>query len=82
MVMAPAIAFLVSDGLERGFLPYEKTALAFCWVAPLLTRSLAEHIGLPLGLIALVMLFALTLRRTSAEFYGFPPSLSALRVVK
>jgi alpha-1,2-mannosyltransferase len=72
MVMAPAIAFLVSDGLERGFLPYEKTALAFCWVAPLLTRSLAEHIGLPLGLIALMMLFALTLRRASAEFYGSP----------
>src|ERR1700730_7844375 len=81
MVMAPAIAFLVSDGLERGFLPYENKALAFCLVAPLLTRSLAEHIGLPLGLIALVMLFALTLRRASAEFYG-SPSLSAPRVVK
>jgi alpha-1,2-mannosyltransferase len=81
MVMAPAIAFLVSHGLERGFLSYEKTALAFCWVAPLLTRSLAEQIGLPLGLIALVMLFVLTLRRASAEFYG-SRSLSALRVVK
>ena len=67
MVMAPAIAFLVSHGLERGFLPYEKTALAFCWVAPLLTRSLAEHIGLPLGLIALLTLFALAYRRAVAE---------------
>jgi alpha-1,2-mannosyltransferase len=67
MVMAPAIAFLVSHGLERGFLPYEKTALAFCWVTPLLTRSLAEHIGLPLGLIALLTLFALAYRRAVAE---------------
>jgi alpha-1,2-mannosyltransferase len=67
MVMAPAIAFLVSHGLERGFLPYEKTALAFCWVTPLLTRSLAEHIGLPLGLIALLTLFTLAYRRAVAE---------------
>jgi hypothetical protein len=66
-VMAPAIAFLVSHGLERGFLPHEKTALAFCWVTPLLTRSLAEHIGLPLGLIALLTLFALAYRRAVAE---------------
>jgi alpha-1,2-mannosyltransferase len=65
--MAPAIAFLVSHGLERGFLPYEKTALAFCWVTPLLTRSLAEHIGLPFGLIALLTLFALAYRRAVAE---------------
>ena len=28
MVLAPAIAFLAVDGCERGFAPWEKSALA------------------------------------------------------
>ena len=67
VVMGPAIAFLAAYGLKRGFLPYEKSALAFCWLAPLITRSLAQYIGLPLGLIALLILFALAYRRAVAE---------------
>jgi alpha-1,2-mannosyltransferase len=67
VVMGPAIAFLAAHGLKRGFLPYEKTALAFCWVAPLLTRSVAQFLGLPLGLIALLILFALAYRRAARE---------------
>lgn len=63
MVTAPAIAFLVAHGLERGFLPYEKTALVFCWIAPLLARGAAQFFGLPLGLLALVILFAFACRR-------------------
>jgi hypothetical protein len=65
VVMAPAIAFLVFDGLKRGFLPWEKTLLAFCWLSPLLTRFVAESTGIPLGLIALLALFALALRRSA-----------------
>src|SRR4051812_14738824 len=42
MVLAPAIAFLGVGGLARGFEPYEKTALAFLWIVPLLARSVAE----------------------------------------
>jgi glycosyl transferase family 87 len=67
VVMGPAIAFLAAYGLKRGFLPYEKSALAFCWVAPLLTRSVAQFLGLPLGLIALLILFALAYRRAARE---------------
>jgi len=67
MVTAPAIAFLVAHGLERGFLPYEKTALVFCWIAPLLTRIAAQSVGLPLGLIALVLLFAFACVRAKRE---------------
>jgi alpha-1,2-mannosyltransferase len=74
VVMAPAIALLVAHGIERGFLPYEKTALAFCWAAPLIARSLAEYIGLPLGPIALLVLFGLALRRAAADRAALPPT--------
>ncbi len=67
VVMGPAIAFLAAYGLKRGFLPYEKSALAFCWLAPLIARSAAQFIGLPLGLIALLILFALAYRRAVSE---------------
>ncbi len=73
-VMAPAIAFLVAHGIAHGFLPYEKTALAFSWIAPLLARALAEYIGLPLGLIALVVLFTIALRRAAADRTALPPA--------
>ncbi|HXM30802.1 MAG TPA: glycosyltransferase family 87 protein [Xanthobacteraceae bacterium] len=67
VVIGPAVAFLAAYGLKRGFLPYEKSALAFCWLAPLITRATAQYIGLPLGLIALLLLFALAYRRAVKE---------------
>jgi hypothetical protein len=67
VVMGPAIAFLAAYGLKRGFLPYEKSALAFCGLAPLVTRATAQYLGLPLGLLALLILFALAYRRAVAE---------------
>ena len=63
MVLAVAIAFLAADGLARGFAPYEKSALAFLWLVPLITRSFAELTLIPLGVVAMLMVFALTLRR-------------------
>jgi hypothetical protein len=67
VVMGPALAFLAADGIRRGFLPWEKTLLAFCWFAPFVTRFVAEYTGIPLGLIALFALFALALRRAAAK---------------
>ncbi len=81
VVMAPAIAFLAAHGLARGFLPYEKSALAFAWIAPLVTRALAEYLLLPLGLIALVVLFTIALRRAAADL-GSSWSLSPFRLIK
>jgi alpha-1,2-mannosyltransferase len=63
MIAAPAIAFLTAYGLQAGFLRWEISALALVWIAPLLTRSLAEAVYLPLGLLATVLLFAISLRR-------------------
>ena len=63
MVLAVAIAFLAADGIARGFGPYEKSALAFLWLVPLIARSVAELTLIPLGVIAMLIVFTLTLRR-------------------
>ena len=63
MVLAVALAFFTAHGLERGFLPYEKTILAGVWFAPLIARSVAGATLIPLGLIAIGVLFTLILRR-------------------
>jgi hypothetical protein len=56
--LAPAIAFVVAAGLERGFATYMKTALAAAFALPLAARPLAAFAGVPLGAAALVALLA------------------------
>jgi alpha-1,2-mannosyltransferase len=70
MIAAPAIAFLAALGLTKGFAPYEKSALAFVWIAPLLTRTLAEQTYLPLGLLAIILLFGIVMRRAAQDAAG------------
>jgi len=67
MVLAPAIAFLATDGLRRGFGPWEKTGLAALWLVPLVTRSVAQATLIPLGVLAMLMTFILLLRRAELE---------------
>ena len=67
VVLAIAIAFLVRHGLAGGFRDYEISLLAFAWLAPLIARSAAGSIGLPLGLIAVLAIYMLTLRCAAAE---------------
>ena len=57
MVIAPAIAFVVAHGLQRGFAPYEKSLLAVVWFIPLIARTLAQTTLLPLGLLAMLALY-------------------------
>ncbi len=59
---APAIALLASHGLDKGFRPFEKSALALAYVAPLLARPVATALPMPLGVVALLLLFASTAR--------------------
>ena len=80
MLLAPAIAFVVADGCARGFGPWEKTALAVLWLAPLVARSIAQVTYVPLGVWAMLAVFMLVLRRA-----GMMPSLlgsAATRAVK
>ncbi|CAN5339176.1 glycosyltransferase family 87 protein [soil metagenome] len=67
VVLAIAIAFLVRHGRARGFHAYEISLLALAWTAPFLTRSIAGLSGIPLGLIVMLALYAMTLRRASAD---------------
>lgn len=67
MVLAPAIAFLTLDGLSRGFSPWEKSALAFLWIVPLVARGIAQVTFIPLGVIAMLAMFALVLRKASLQ---------------
>ena len=70
MLLAPAIAFLAVDGRERGFGPYEKTVLALLWLAPLVTRSVAQATLIPLAVPLMLIAFALMLRRAINETTG------------
>jgi Glycosyltransferase family 87 len=66
VVLGLGCAFLVRDGLERGFLSWEKSLIALAWIAPLVSRSLAEATLFPLGQVAIVLVLALAVRRTLA----------------
>ena len=61
-------AFLYAVAHRDGFMPYERSALAFIWAAPWFSRPAAELLTVPLGPIASVMLLAITLRRARNLF--------------
>lgn len=63
VVLAVAIAFLVADGRARGWLRWEKSLLAFAYLAPLFGRQIMAATHLPIGLAAILAVFALALRR-------------------
>src|SRR5262249_32103448 len=67
MVLAPAIAFLATDGLARGLAPWEKTALAALWIVPLIARSVARAPLIPLAVALMLAAFALLLHRAIHE---------------
>ena len=66
-VLAPVIAFLAVNGLRHGFAPYEKTALAALWIAPLVARSIAQAILVPAGVLAMAAMLGLVLHRAAQE---------------
>ena len=68
MAVAPAIAFVAADGLARGFGPWERTALAALWLAPLVARSVAHITLIPIGVLAMLAVFILLLRRSTIQF--------------
>ena len=56
-------AFLYSHGRCDGFRAYERSVLAFIWLAPWFTRATAEYLLLPLGPPATLLLAWLVLAR-------------------
>jgi alpha-1,2-mannosyltransferase len=81
MVLAPAIAFFVADGVARGFKPWEKTALAALWLMPLASRSIPQLTLIPLAVPVMLVTFILLLRRSTLHFTR-PMTLSGIFLLK
>jgi alpha-1,2-mannosyltransferase len=67
MILAPAIAFLVSASRTSGFRDYDISLLAFAWIAPLFARAVAGACSVPLGLIAVAILFVLAVQHVMRD---------------
>jgi hypothetical protein len=75
MALAPAIALLGTQGIERGFRPYEKSLLVVLWVVPIIARESAEFLHLPLGTIAMLMAVGFLARRVRQPEGSLPASV-------
>jgi alpha-1,2-mannosyltransferase len=62
-VLALVLAWAAHDGLERGFLPWEKSFLALIWLWPLLSRMAASSLGFQFSPLVLGVLLYMLWRR-------------------
>ena len=82
MVLGPAIAFFTVDGFTRGFRPWDKTAVAALWLAPLAARSVAQEVLIPIGVIAMLCMFFVIMRKAELDralpmaFAGATPKMA------
>jgi alpha-1,2-mannosyltransferase len=65
--LAPAMAFIVASRWPNGFRDYDISALAAVWFVPLFGRAIAGATGVPLGLIAVAVLYFLAMRHVMRE---------------
>jgi hypothetical protein len=63
VVLAVAIVFFARHGQRYGFRAFEISLLAAAWTTPLLARGIAGSTGIPLGLMSVLTLYALIMRR-------------------
>jgi hypothetical protein len=66
VILALPIAWLAIEGRRSGFLPWEKSLLAFAWLLPLFARSLAGRAMIPIAPLAMLLLLADIARRAQA----------------
>ncbi len=67
VILALPIAWLALEGRRCGFLPWEKSLLAFVWLLPLFARLLAGHAMIPIAPLAMLLLLADTARRAAVS---------------
>jgi hypothetical protein len=75
VILALPIAWIALDGRRSGFLPWEKSLLAFVWMLPLFARSLAGHAMIPIAPLAMLLLLADIARRANPSQIECSPSL-------
>jgi len=67
MILGPAIAWMAVLGLKNGFLDWEISTLVLVWALPLVSRLAAIGGSVPLGLMGVLALYALVLRRVHSK---------------
>ena len=72
VLLAPVIAWLVLEGIQRGWRSGEKAALAMAWLLPLLGPWVALRSKVTLGPAVLLWLLALAVARALAEIRSAP----------
>ncbi|HEY6418256.1 MAG TPA: glycosyltransferase family 87 protein [Candidatus Binataceae bacterium] len=78
VVLALPIAWLALEGRRSGFLPWEKSLLAFVWLLPLFARLLAGRAMIPLGPLAMLLLLGdISRRAASTPRCSVPPPASS-----
>ena len=70
MLLASAIAFLALDGVRDGFCAWHKLVLAALWLVPLIARSVAETVSIPLGAPVMILAFIFVLQRAMSPRSG------------
>jgi hypothetical protein len=74
-ILGPAMAFFIASSWSKDFRDFDISVLAIGWIVPLAARGIAGATGIPLGLIAIIALYVLTLRhamRDRASASGAP----------
>ena len=64
-LLAIPLVWLLRDGCQSGFLPFEKALMALAFALPLISRVVAGAAGLPLAPLTIAALLALILRRAA-----------------
>ena len=67
-ILGPAMAFMAASiYASGGVLHYEISLLAMAWITPLVARAIAGASGLPIGLITIVALYGVVMRRATEK---------------
>jgi hypothetical protein len=77
VVLGLGLAFLWLDGEEHGFLSWDRSLMAYAWIAPLAAREIAHFIFLPLGLSTAVVVLWVSVRRSLVKASPFRRSHEA-----
>ncbi|MCA8888854.1 MAG: DUF2029 domain-containing protein, partial [Parvularculaceae bacterium] len=77
ILLAPAIALMVSHGLEYGFRAYEKLTLALAWFIPMIAMPFAEATLIPIGLMTTLALYSTVIARLLAAGATHPAQKQA-----
>jgi len=72
MILAIPLAWIVRAARQSRWLPWEKSALFAVYITPLLSRTIANYVGIPIGppmIFAMLMIVARRALVTAQEDY-------------